>query len=72
MFQLVGRNPLSFLYLRIYVFAEEGYGARSDVVGSGTTLEVGRSWVREPMRSSFFFQLPDLYSRTSPSDLLSL
>jgi hypothetical protein len=39
-------------------------GARGSVVGWGTTLQAGRSWVRIPMRSLDFFNWPNPSSRT--------
>jgi hypothetical protein len=40
------------------------WGARGGVVGWGTILQAGRSWVQFPMRSLDFFNLPNPSSRT--------
>jgi hypothetical protein len=40
------------------------FGAPGSVVGRGTMLQAGRSWVRFPMRSWNFFNLPNPFSRT--------
>jgi hypothetical protein len=44
----------SFLLLLLYDPEHGGDGARGSVVGSGTTLQAGKSRVRVPMRWTFF------------------
>jgi hypothetical protein len=53
----------------LYFFINRKVYARGSVVGCGTMLQAGRSWVRFPMRSLNCFNLPTPSSHTTTLEL---